>query len=285
MLIRPLPYPDPGSLVSIWNTSSVSDADGQVPLSATQFFTYRDENRTFAALGLWSRGIASVTGSSEPEEVRTLQVTHGTLQALDVPPALGRWFSREDDAPGSPELVILADAYWKRRYGGDLSIIGRPLIIDARPRTVIGVMPAGFRFLNEAPDVVLPFRLDRSNLSLGAFNYFALGRLKPGVETEQADADLVRLNAIWLNAWPAPAGFEKERFARAPALRSLKREVVGDIGNVLWILMGMVGSVLLIACANVANLLLARAEERRQELAVRAALGAGSRRIARRAAD
>jgi hypothetical protein len=90
-----------------------------VPLSATQFFTYRDENRAFAALGLWSRGTAIVTGSPEPEEVQALQVTDGTLQALAVPPVIGRWFSREDDAPGSPESIVLTHAYWQRRYGGD----------------------------------------------------------------------------------------------------------------------------------------------------------------------
>jgi putative ABC transport system permease protein len=170
VLIKPLPYPDSDTLVSIWNTSRISGSPETVPLSATQFFTYRDENRAFAALGLWSRGAAIVTGSPEPEEVQTLQVTDGTLQALAVPPVIGRWFSREDDAPGSPESIMLTHAYWQRRYGGDQSVIGRTLIVDAPPRTVIAVMPAGFRFLNEAPDLILPFRFDQRTLLLGAFN-------------------------------------------------------------------------------------------------------------------
>ena len=281
VLIKPLPYTDPDGLVSIRNTARASSSTGEVPLSATQFFTYRDENRVFSAFGLWSSGRASVTASGEPEEVHTLRVTHGTLQALGVSPAIGRWFSREDDAPGSPESIMLAHGYWTRRYRGDFSVIGRTLVVDARPRMVIGVMPTGFRFLNEAPDVILPFRFDRSSLLLGSFNYFALGRLKPGVTMEQANGDVARMNQIWLNAWPSPPGFEKESFEKSPVLRPLKREVVGDIGNVLWVLMGMIGAVLLIACANVANLLLVRAEQRRQELAVRAALGAAACRIAR----
>jgi predicted permease len=281
VLIKPLSYPDPERLVSVWNRARGSATTGEVPLSVTQFFTYRDENQVFEAFGLWSSGRATVTASVEPEDVQTLQVTHGTLQALGVAPSMGRWFSREDDAPGSAESVILADAYWKRRFGGDRSVIGRTLIVDARPRTIIGVMPAGFRFLNEAPDVIQPSRLDRSNLFLGSFNYFALGRLKPGVTIEQADRDVARMNDVWLSAWPAPPGFEKASFEKLPAVRSLKREVVGDIGSVLWVLMGMVGVVLLIACANVANLLLVRSEQRRQELAVRTALGAGGHRIAR----
>ena len=281
VLLKPLPYPDAEALVSIWNSAPGPEGPGEIPVSATQFFTFRDENRVFAALGLWSSGIAAVTGLTHPEEVRTLQVTHGTLQALGVPPAIGRWFSQEDDAPASPESVLLFDAYWKTRFGGDPSIVGRTLTVDARPRTVIGVMPAGFRFLNETPDLILPLRLDRSRLSLGSFNYFALGRLETGATLAQAGADVARMNPIWLEAWPSPPGFEKQHFERSPVLRSLKRDVLGDIGDVLWVLVAAIGVVLLIACANVANLLLVRAEARQQELAVRAALGAGWGRIAR----
>ena len=281
VLINPLPYPQPNALVSIWNTSRTPNNPGEAPLSATQFFTYRDENRAFAAFGLWSTTTATVTALAEPEEVQALRVTDGTLPALGVSPSLGRWFSRDDDTPGTPHSILLADAYWKRRHGGDPSVIGRTLTIDAVPRTVIGVMPAGFRFLNVAPDVILPSRLDRNGLVLGAFNYSALGRLMPGVTLEQATADVTRMNQIWLNAWPSPAGFDKESFDRAALLRPLKEEVVGDIGEVLWVLLGMTGLLAGIACANVMNLVLARAEQRRQELAVRVALGATPFHIAR----
>ena len=281
VLIKPLPYPEPDALVSIWNRTANAESAGPVPLSATQWFTYRDENQVFAELGLWASGRASVTGSPGPEELETLRVTHGTLQALGVQPARGRWFSREDDAPGTPESVMLTDAYWKRRYGGAESVIGQSLVIDGLPRTIIGVMPAGFRFLNHTPDLILPFRFNRSALLLGAFNYQAVGRLKPGLTLERASADVARMNAIWLNGWPSPAGFAKESFAKAAELRPLKREVVGDIANVLWVSMGMVGTVLLIACANVANLLLVRAEQRHHERGIRLALGARLSRLVR----
>jgi predicted permease len=281
VIIKPLPYPDSANLVSIWNTSRDPESPGLAPLSATQFFTYRDENETFAALGVWSMRTATVMLSTAPEEVNTLHVTEGALEAIGVRPAIGRSFSREDDTPGSPESVILMDGFWKRRYGADPSVIGRTLIVDARPLTVIGVMPAGFRFLNEEPQVILAFRFERSRLVLGAFNYFGIGRLKGGISQEHADADLSRMNAIWLNAWPSPPGFQTQTFAKTPALRPLKHEVVGDVRGVLWVLMGTTGLVLLIACANVANLQLVRAHRRRHAMAVRAALGAGSFRIAR----
>ena len=281
VLIKPLPYPDSDALVAIRQTAQAPNNPGEIPLSATQFFTYRDENRTFAAFGLWSSGTASITGRGDPEQVPAVRVTHGTLEALAIPAALGRWFSHEDDAPGSPETVIMMNGYWQRRYGGDRSVVGRTLIVDSRPRTVIGVMPADFRFLNETPDLILPLQFDRRGLLLGSFNYLALGRLRPGVTVTEATADVARMVPIWLHAWPSPTGFDRQVFDRSPVLRPLKQDIVGDIGNVLWVLMGSVAMVLLIACANVANLLLVRGEARQQELSVMAALGAGWTRIAR----
>jgi predicted permease len=179
---------------------------------------------------------------------------------------------------------MLTFGYWHRRYGGDMSVIGRSMTVDSRPRQVIGVMPKGFRFLDTDADIILPYRFDRNRLLLGQFNYQGLARLKPGVTLTQANADVARMIPTWLKAWPSPPGIDPKMFENAriaPALRPLKEDVVGDVGNVLWVLMGTIGIVLLIACANVANLLLVRAEGRQHELAIRAALGAGWGRIAR----
>jgi predicted permease len=285
VLLKPLPYPGADELVGIWHSApGVGFNDGNLNVSPSMLFTYREEGRSFEELGLWSSGGVTVTGFSEPEQVRNLRVTHGVLQALGVPPTLGRWFSREDDTPGSPETVILMHGYWQRRFGGDAAVVGRAMTIDSVPRTVVGIMPAGFRFLDTDVDIVLPQRFDRARVVLGNFSFQGLARLKPGVTLEQANADVGRLVPIWLKAWPAPFGLDRGVFESAriaPALKPLKQSVVGNVGDVLWVLMGTIGVVLLIACANVANLLLVRVESRQQELATRAALGAGWWRISR----
>jgi putative ABC transport system permease protein len=286
VLLKPLPYPAAGQLAGVWHLAPgiTGTMGGNINCSPTMYFTYRDESRTFQDFGLWSNDDASVTGIGEPEQVRVLDVTYGTLQALSVQPLVGRWFSQADDTPGTPETVILTYGYWQQRFGGNASAIGRSIDIDSKPRTIIGVMPRDFRFLNSRMDLILPHRFDRSKVFLGNFSYQGIARLKPGVTLQQADADVARMLPIWLRSWPPPPGFNRGLFETArfaPKVQPLKQEVVGDIGATLWVLMGTIGLVLLIACANVANLLLVRAEGRQQELAIRAALGAGWGRIAR----
>jgi putative ABC transport system permease protein len=284
VLIKPLPYPQADALVGVWHVApGITGSTGSMNCSPAMYFTYREENRSFQEFGLWAAGGASVTGVGEPEEVRALNVTAGTLDALGIPPLLGRWFSRADDTPGSAGTVILTYGYWQKRFGGDPSVVGRTVNLDSVPRTVVGVMPADFGFQNK-PDLILPERFDRTKIFLGQFGYQGIARLRPGVTVQQANADIARMLPIWLNAWPPPPGFSKTLFENAhfgPKIQPLKQEVVGDIGTVLWVLMGTIGLVLLIACANVANLLLVRAESRQQELAIRAALGAGWGNIAR----
>jgi predicted permease len=196
---------------------------------------------------------------------------------------MGRWFTEADDAPGgtNPDPVILSYGYWQSHFGGDKSVLGRAMTVDSTPRQIVGVMPAGFRFLNQEPELITTARLDRNRVFLGNFYLQGVARLKPGVTLQQANADLGRVLEIWKNAWPGPPGGKiTDNWQVRPALRPLKQDVVGDTGNALWVLMGTISMVLLIACANVANLLLVRTQSRQQELAVRASLGASGRRIA-----
>jgi putative ABC transport system permease protein len=285
VLLKPLPLPRAQELAGVWQRAPGIPGmnERNIQCAPTMYFTYREENRTFQNFGLWNNGGASITGVAEPEQVQALFVTYGVLNALSVQPAAGRWFSEADDMPGSPETVILTYGYWQRRFGGT-PVVGRTLMVDAKPHTVIGVMPRDFRFLNAKADVLLPQRFDRNKIFLGNFSYQGIARLKPGVTLAQANADVGRMLGIWLRSWPTPPGFSHALFENArfaPQVQPLKQEVVGDIGPMLWVLMGTIGLVLLIACANVANLLLVRTEGRQRELAIRAALGAGWGRIAR----
>lgn len=285
VLIKPLPYPDADALIDLRHLAPGLDVPGgTINLSHTQFFTYREHGRSFQQLGLWQAGTATVTTDNEARQVRSLFVTEGTLDALGIPPAIGRWFTRADDSPLAPETAVLTYGYWQQHYGGDPDVVGRDLIVDARVRRIIGVMPAAFRFLDEAPEVILPFRFDPARLVLGQFNYRGIARLKTGTTMADATADASRMIPMWLHAWPPPPGaalavFEGAHFT--PAFRPLKEHVVGDVGRVLWLLLGTVGIVLATACANVANLLLVRADARLQDMAVRSALGASHGRIIR----
>jgi putative ABC transport system permease protein len=288
VLLKPLPYAEPESLVAVMHTAPglklPPTARGVIRASLTQYFTYLDRNRTFESMGVFASGIVTVTGDGEPEQVKILGVTEGTLRTLRASPMLGRTFTPHDDAPGSPRTAILTYGYWQRRYGGDRSVVGRNITLDGEPRQIVGVMPRDFQFLDTGAEMFYPLQINRSELTLGMFTFDFVARLKPGVTLEQANGDVARMIPEWLRAWPAPRGINAQIFESAritAALRPLKDEVVGDVGQLLWILMATIGIVLLIACANVVNLLLIRAEGRHQELAIRAALGAGWGRIAR----
>src|ERR1700720_2662486 len=283
VLLKALPYPKPDELIGVWHTApgiQITDLD----MSPSDYFTYREQNRTMQDIGMYSGDSVSVTGVAEPEQVPALRVTDGTLPLLGIPPLLGRSFTKQDDSPGAPETVMLTYGYWRRKFGGDASAIGRNIIVDGKSRQIIGVLPQRFHFLDrDDPALITPFQFDRNKANLGNFSYEGLARLKPGVTLEQVNADVARMLPIVMSSFPAPPGFSIKLFEDAkigPNVRPLKRDVVGDVGSVLWVLMGSIGMVLLIACANVANLMLVRVEGRRQELALRSALGAGRGRIA-----
>jgi len=283
VLLKPLPYLHSERLIGVWHQAPGINIPN-LNMAPSVYFIDREQNTTFQDIGAYTGDSFSVTGIGEPEQVDGLDVTDGTLPLLGVVPAVGRLFTREDDSPGTPETVLISYGYWHQKFGGDPTVIGRSITADGKPRQIIGVLPRGFHFLDEKDAAIIaPFKWDRSKMKLGNFSYRALARLRPGVTMEQASADVARMLPIAIRSFPAPEGFSIKLFEQAqigPNLRPLKQDVVGDVGNVLWVLMGSIVGVLLIACANVANLMLVRVEGRRQELAIRTALGAGWRRIA-----
>ena len=283
VLLHPLPYFHPEELIDLTLAApgvNLAEAD-EAPFL---YFTYRDQARAFQSVGLYRFAFRTVTGLNQPEEAQGLHVTSEVLPMLGVQPMLGRWFSPKDDTPGSPPTVLLMNGWWRARFGGDPSVVGKQMTVDGISCQVIGVMPPDFRFLGREAALIFPLQLDRNREYLGHFDYPGIARLKPGVTMAQASADIARLIPIGLHSFPPQTGLTVREFEDvhlAPKLQSLRQLVIGDIGKTLWVLMGTIGIVLLIACANVANLLLVRAEGRQQELAVRAALGASWVDIAR----
>jgi predicted permease len=280
VLLKPLPYPKPEQLVGVWQGILTQS---RIQLGPSEYFIYRDQGRAFQDVGLYEDDSVSMTGMGEPEQVRALDVTQGVLPILGIPPMFGRWFSQQDDSPGSPGTVVLDYSFWQRKFGGDREVIGRTITLDGQVRQIIGVMPRRFHFLAEQdPAVILPEQLDRNHTYLGQFHYAAIGRLRPGISIADADVDLSRLLPTVLRSFPPPPGYSMGLFEKLhprPDLRPLKEDVVGDLSTILWVLMAGIGMVLLIACANVANLLLVRTEGRQQELSIRAALGGTPKRI------
>jgi predicted permease len=288
VLLKPLNYPMAEELVSLHQiapgAAGLADFENGLLLSPSMYFTYAEQNRTFQALGVWDTGTANVTGLGDPEQVRTVEVSAGILEALSVPPEVGRWLTQSDQIPRAGQTVMLSHGYWQRRFGGDLTVIGRNIMIDSRSREIVGVMPKNFRFVDTDFDVIVPLAFDRSHLILAGFGFHGIARLKPGATIPQANADVARMLSIWMDSWtngPKSNPHIYETWRITPMIGPLKQEVIGNVNELLWVVMGTIGLVMLIACANLANLLLVRVESRQQELAVRAALGAGRGRIVR----
>lgn len=283
VLLKPLPYADAERLISM-NHAAPGLNIVDLGSSPYLYFTERENSETLEAVGLWGTDAASVTGVGEPEQVQELGVTQEILPLLGVSPSLGRSFSEQDVSPGAPPTLIMTYGYWQRRFAGDPSVIGKTLTVDGEGREIIGVMPASFRFLDRQVDLIRPFQLDRSRITVDNYLWNSMARMKPGVTLQQASADVARMIPIAIDAFPLPPGTTREKVLNSqigPNLRPLKQDVVGNVGEILWVLMGAIAIVLLIVCANVANLLLVRAEGRQQEMAIRTTLGASWVRIAR----
>jgi predicted permease len=288
VLLKPLKYPDSGRLAALWlnapGAPGMADFTNGLQLSPSMYLTFAEHNKSFESIGIRTPGTANVTGVSEPDQVKTEIVSGGVLESLNVPATLGRWFRAADQNPHGGKTVMLSYGYWQRRFGGDRGVIGRSIEVDAQTREIVGVMPQGFRMVDHDFDLLLPLALDRATLKLAPFGYDGIARLKPGVTLAQADADLAGLIPLWMDSWSNGPGTNNHYYKIwniTPQFRSLKDQVTGNISSVLWVVMATVGLVMLIACTNVANLLLVRADARQQELSIRSALGAGRWRIAR----
>lgn len=288
VLLHPLPYPESDRLLALRldapGAGGLASFSSGLQLSPSMYITFSDHNQTFQSMGIWTGGKANVTGLAQPEEVRTELISDGILQSLNVPPLLGRWFSQTDQDPRGGKTIVLSYGYWKRHFGGDPGVLGRTLEVDAVPREIVGVMPAGFRMVDQDFDLLVPLAVDRVHQKLAPFGYDGIARVKPNASLAQAEADIARLIPLWMDSWSNGPGTNPHYYKVwriNPNLLSLKQQVIGNISSVLWVVMSTVGLVLLIACTNIANLLLVRTESRQQELQIRAALGAGRGRIAR----
>ena len=231
ILLRPLPFHNSDELVVVNHSAPGVNLEnaGAAPF---QYFTYREDATTFQDIGLWNTDTSSLTGLAEPEEIRTLNVTPNVLSILKVQPLVGRLFSEADGAPDGPPTVVLTYGFWRSKFGGDRSLVGRTILLDGRSREVIGVLPEEFRFLDTRPAALLPIQFDRKKTYLGQFNFQAVARVKPGVTLAQANADVARMIPISINRFPPFPGYSAKMFVEArlsPLVQPLKQSVVGDL--------------------------------------------------------
>ncbi|HKG94484.1 MAG TPA: ABC transporter permease [Gemmatimonadaceae bacterium] len=286
VLLRPLPYGNPDRLVGAWHDlPGVSIHKGN-QTSAT-YYTYKKLARTLDGIGLYQDGAVNVSdprGGAEPQRITSSWVTASLIPVLGVAPLVGRSFTEAEDLPKAPDVVLISEGLWRSRFGADRQILGRTLEVNGRGRTIVGVMPKRFRFPRATTELWLPLQLDPNDPHPGGFNYEGVARLRPGVTLDDARRDftavLPRIVELSPNLAPGiPTQLLLDQAKPAPFLVPLKEDVTGGIAKTLWIVAAAAGLVLVVACANVTNLILVRADARQRELAIREALGAGRGRV------